>query len=87
MRDEITEPLHWRNLAQRTNGRDLLWSQRRRSEQLAAEAVDAAFSDKLGVEAKPDPRELVSSLATQLEMLDRQREQLQKLLQQAQELD
>ena len=101
MREEITEPLHWRTKTQKNAS----WtSTRRRSEQrtnLAAEAVDAAFAEEPASDnAEPasdntEPAsddscanaqasaDILTSLSSQLTLLEAQREHLQKLLAQA----
>jgi len=86
MRKEISETQHWRTQPQRNSS----WSTRRRSEErtaLAAEVVDAAFAE----EAETDDTSantntsaaILSSLTSQLTLLEAQREHLQKLLAQA----
>ncbi|MEM8946480.1 MAG: hypothetical protein AAGD11_15010 [Planctomycetota bacterium] len=90
MREEITEPKHWRTADERRGQRNNSWTSRRRAQDqagLAADIVDAALTD---VEAesteseKLDSTEILSSLADQLELLEQQREQIQRLLDQAQ---
>lgn len=88
MRDEISEPQHWRGSNHSSTGRNASWSSRRRTQEnaeLAAEAVDAALADETdpAVE-KLDTNDIISSLASQLSLLEKQREQLQQLLVQAQ---
>ena len=94
MREEISEPQHWRSRPS-TNPS---WSTRRRAatmplsaEPLSAELVDAAFTDEgpltesrldaaeVEVDANTYP-ELIASLTDQLAQLEVQRKRLQKLL-------
>ena len=94
MREEISEPRHWR-LRPSTNPS---WSTRRRAatmplsaKPLPAELVDAAFTDEWpltasrldAAEVEVDTNtylELIASLTDQLAQLEAQRRQLQKLL-------
>ncbi len=94
MREEISEPQHWRSRPS-TNPS---WSTRRRAaatplsaEPLSAELVDAAFTDEgpltasrldaaeVEVDANTYP-ELIASSTDQLAQLEVQRKRLQKLL-------
>jgi len=98
MREEISEPQHWRSSNQRNASRNASWSSRRRSQEhdaeLAAEAVDAAMTaaamtEQVDCAETTDASnfitsDIISSLATQLDLLEKQREQLQQLLVQAQ---
>ncbi len=95
MREEITEPLHWRTKTQKNAS----WtSPRRRSDEkrtnLAADAVDAAFAEEPASDntepASDDScanaqasTDILTSLSSQLTLLEAQREHLQKLLAQA----
>ncbi len=86
MRKEITEPLHWRTSSQRKTS----WaSTRRRSEKrtnLAANAVDAAFAEEPAhdaTETQASAADILTSLSSQLTLLEAQQEHLQKLLAQA----
>ncbi len=85
MREEITEPQHWRA----TSLRKRSWSSGYRSHShvdLAAEAVDAALAEDASRDdacVAPIATDIVSSLSSQLDLLEQQREQLQKLLDQA----
>ena len=94
MREEISEPQHWRSRPS-TNPS---WSTRRRAtamplsaEPLSAELVDAAFTDegpltasrRDAAEVEVDANtyaELMASLTDQLAQIEAQRKQLQKLL-------
>ncbi len=85
MREEISEPQHWRVGSQRNQA----WSSRRRTHEhveLAADVVDAALAEEPVdvVPEMPATSDIVSSLASQLDLLEQQREQLQRLLEQAQ---
>lgn len=105
MREEITEPKHWRTAGERQTQRNSSWTARRRTQdhsELVAEAVDAAFaeeaivteSDKSDTQGSLstgstsadglDSKDIIASLADQLELLEQQREQIQRLLEQAQ---
>ena len=94
MREELSEPQHWRSLP----GTNPSWSTRRQAatmplsaEPLSAELVDAAFTDEgpltasrldaaeVEVDANTYP-ELIASLADQLAQLGTQCKQLQELL-------
>ena len=86
MREEISEPQHWRVNSTRKQA----WSSRNRTHdhvELAADAVDAALAE-VAVEAPSKEQvatsDIVTSLASQLDLLEQQREQLQRLLEQAQ---
>ena len=86
MREEILEPQHWRVNSMRKQA----WSSRNRTHdhvELAADAVDAALAE-VAVEAPSKEQiatsDIVTSLASQLDLLEQQREQLQRLLEQAQ---
>lgn len=88
MREEITEPKHWRTGSQLNSPRNNSWASRRAREraELAAEVVDAALEDDVfePKEEKLDSTSIITSLASQLELLEKQREQIQRLLDQAQ---
>ncbi len=86
MRNEITEPQHWRANTQRTSLPTSLRSE------LPAAAFDAAFArdDAHGGDEKTidlveqlNPTDIVTNLANQLTLLEQQREHLQRLLEQA----
>ena len=85
MREEISEPQHWRASPPRKQA----WSSRRRTHEhteLAADLVDAALAEE-PVDVAPEmpaTSDIVASLASQLDLLEQQREQLQRLLEQAQ---
>ncbi len=86
MRKEISEPQHWRANSQRKQS----WSSRNRTHEhveLAAEAVDAALTEattESPASEQFDSTDIVATLANQLDLLEKQREQLQRLLDQAQ---
>ncbi len=86
MREEISEPQHWQANSQRKRS----WSSRNRTHEhvdLAAEAVDAALTEaaiETPASEQLDSADIVTTLANQLDLLERQREQLQRLLDQAQ---
>jgi len=88
MREEITEQQHWRTTTSQSATDTGSWSSRLKPQQrvdLAAEAVDAALAEvACETPEKPDTTDIISSLATQLEMLEQQRMQIQRLLDQAQ---
>ena len=90
MREEITEPKHWRAGIDSGSSRNNSWTTRRRTQeeaQLAADAVDAALADdatSVASDVKPDTTDIVASLANQLELLEKQREQIQHMLDQVQ---
>lgn len=93
MREEISEPQHWRS----HSSANASWSLRRRAAKapLSAELVDAALAEEIlpmmsrrdaaevesvaAVDVKSYP-ELIVSLTNQLAQLEAHREQLQKLL-------
>ncbi len=86
MREKFLEPQHWRASSQRSPS----WSARNRTHkhtELAAEAVDAALAEVV-TESPADEQlataDIVTTLASQLDLLEKQREQLQRLLDQAQ---
>jgi len=91
MLEEITEPQHWRINRQHNASRNASWSARRRSRKvagLAAEAVDAALTEEADRGEKAaqnnfDSSKIINDLASQLDLLEKQREQLQRLLAQA----
>lgn len=111
MREDISEPQHWRHSNRVGSVAGAYWSARRQaSAPLSPEAVDAAFADEsIRVEpirgsrrdpvsdsatdvlepsrasAQNDGSDLVQSISAQLAMLEAQREQLQRLLAQAQD--
>lgn len=83
MQNELTEQQHWRSINHRGN-----FPTTRRTG-LVAEAVDAAFAldDAHGegehssvVAENLNPAAIVANLANQLSLLEKQREQLQRLL-------
>ena len=86
MREEITEPQHWRKKSVASTGRS---NRRGSTKTLPADAVDAALADEPAVEgtrtdlpavdAQTYP-ELMAALSEQLANLEKQNEQLQKLL-------
>ena len=89
MREEITEPQHWR---QRSGGNPSRPTRRRTALPLPAEVVDAALAEELPVRgsrtdsAEADVKnypELIEALSNQLAYLESQNEQLQKLLTEA----
>ena len=89
MREEISEPQQWRSNSQRNHS----WASRSRTHEhteLAAEAVDAALAEVATEAHASDSNEqlatadIVTTLASQLDLLEQQREQLQRLLDQAQ---
>lgn len=96
MREEISEPQHWRTRSGNTSASNS-WTVRRHQHKLPAEAIDAAFEDETtsvspvrgsrrdatGENATSRP-DIIQSLSTQLALLEAQREQLQKLLDEAQ---
>ncbi len=94
MREEISEPQHWRAQEPIRSQCNQSWTSRRRSQdraELTTEARDAAFSEVASEVATEAPAkkqlnttDIVSSLASQLDLLEKQREQLQRLLEQAQ---
>lgn len=101
MRDDISEPQHWRSSGRSGAGMGNSWAGRRHRSELQAELVDAAFEEETGpilpVRASrrdlpsqlptDEPRrkpDIVESISAQLKMLEIQREQLQKLLEDAQ---
>ena len=90
MREEITEPRHWRTHNPRSGGRSLSWTSRRREQEhteLPAEAVDAALAEEATRVEAAEASDIVSNLSLQLDLLEKQREQLQQLLAQAQPND
>ena len=99
MREEISEPQHWRS----RSGTNPSWSTRRRvaTKSLPAELVDAAFSDEGSLTtSRLDAAEaeiatdsdmttypdLIANLTAQLAQLEDHREQLQSLLAEAGDL-
>lgn len=99
MREELTETKRWRASIQKYSQRSQGWASQRWAQraELDAKAVDAALADEtvLGeaavvqetVTAKPNAADIISSLASQLDLLEKQRVQLQMLLKQAQTND
>lgn len=97
MREELTEPQHWRARSERASQRNNSWASRRRThkrEELAIDAVDAAL-ELVADEPETAPSEtnqpltspeVISSLSKHLEQLEQQRHEIQKLLDQAQGL-
>lgn len=91
MRDEITEPQHWRARSEQANPRNNSWAARRRSQQeeLPVDAVDAALEQTV---SEPEPKQtlnsadVISSLTQHLKQLEEQSEKIQRLLEQAQGL-
>ena len=98
MREEISEPQHWRSTAVAKAS----WSSRRRAviRPLSAELVDAAFSDESSTTASrldaPENEgpahavtdgitypELIATLNNQLAQLETHRKQIQQLLDEA----
>jgi hypothetical protein len=84
MREEISEPKHWRTRTAPSQS----WSVRRRDAALSTEAVDAVFDAEqpLPTSELAEPTtypELVSRIHEQLAVLEAQRVQLQLLLSQA----
>ncbi len=94
MREELTEPKHWRTRSERAPLRNQSWSARRRSQeqaQLEAHVVDAALEQQVVDEPpatteQPNANDIISSLSQHLEQLEEQRAQIQRLLDQAQGL-
>ena len=91
MREEISEPKQWRAATSTKSARNQSWTTRRRAQaqaELAADAVDAALTEHSGAphpaEQHVDAQEIIASLATQLELLEKQREQIQDMLDQVQ---
>ena len=90
MREEITEPKHWRTRGEHKGQRNNLWTTRSRvsrNTEIAADAVDEAITEVCQETAERKQRmssDIVSNLASQLDLLERQREHLQRLLDQAQ---
>ena len=88
MREEIREPQHWRGSNERVVRRNESWSSQLNPQNrvdLAAEVVDAALEESMGENPmKPDTADIISSLSTQLALLEKQRDTLQRLLEQAQ---
>ena len=89
MRDEISEPQHWRARNEHASPRHNSWAARRRSQQqeeLPVDAVDAAL-EQTAVEPEPKPTldsvDVISSLTQHLKRLEEQSEQIQRLLEQA----
>lgn len=92
MRKEISESKQWRSRGSRINS----WNRPASTEELSADVVDAAFEENAVVapmrssrrdrvaESKPDQKDIIQSLSAQLEMLEAQRNQIQRLLDQAQ---
>lgn len=82
MREEITEPKHWRS----RNAAGQSWSVRRRDGSLSTAAVDAVFDAEQPLAVSPsEPQtypELVARIHEQLATLEAQRVQLQQLLDQ-----
>ncbi len=90
MRKDLSEPQLWRDSDRRDSQRSQAWASNRPRHQrteLAAEAVDAALAETV-TEASTSEQfatsDIVASLASQLDLLEQQREQLQRLLDQAQ---
>jgi len=85
MYKKITEPPQWRASSLHKQS----WASRRpihQRTQLAADVVDAALDEAAAepfVSQRPTTSELALSLANQLDLLEQQREQLQRLLAQA----
>ncbi len=94
MREELTEPKHWRARSEGATQRNHSWSARRRSQEqakLEAHAVDAALEQHIVDEVpttaeQPNANEIISSLSQHLEQLEQQRAEIQRLLDQAQGL-
>ncbi|MGI9429195.1 MAG: hypothetical protein ACR2NM_11100 [Bythopirellula sp.] len=94
MREKITEPKHWRAGNPSGTARNNSWTTRRRTQeeaQLPAAAVDAALDAALddggstSTANQPlDATDIISSLANQLQLLEKQREQIQHMLDQVQ---
>lgn len=94
MREEITEPKHWRKASERPTHRSKSWATKRHAEQrnderneLSVDALDAALelvADEPVIESQPTTTEVVSNLSRHLELLEKQREQIQQLLDEAQ---
>jgi hypothetical protein len=90
MREELTEPKHWRAGSSTGASRNNSWTTRRRTQeqgQLGAAAVDAALADEDSTSAGDPPldsTDIISSLANQLQLLEKQREQIQQMLDQVQ---
>jgi|GEM_PF-6715072 len=85
MREEITEPGQWRPRSEHSARSNTSWSSQRWRQQqteLDAETVDAALAEEPA--EKPSSDDIISSLASQLDLLEKQREQIQRLLDQAQ---
>lgn len=93
MREELTEPQHWRARSERATQRNNSWISRRRSaqerEELAADAVDAALAQVAEEPETDEPlnsSEVITNLSKHLDLLEKQRDQIQQLLDQAQGL-
>jgi hypothetical protein len=101
MREEISEPQHWRICSAGSTSAVNSWAGHRCQHDLPVEAVDAAFKEettritparasqrdltaRTEGERSPSRLDIVQSLSAQLVMLEAQREQLQKLLDETQ---
>ena len=83
MREEISEPKHWRSSTRRRR----IEATSNSLAYLPREAVDAAFAEE-SISAEPESdlqKDLLQNISTQLGMLKAQQEHLQQLLAQAQE--
>lgn len=99
MREELTETKRWRASIQKYSQRSQGWASQRSMHrmELDAEMVDAALTEELAMDelpaieqavtAKPNAADIIHSLASQLDLLEKQRVQLQMLLKQAQTND
>ena len=87
MREELTDTQRWRASIQKYSQRSQSCAAKRWSEnrlELDPETVDAALTEEEISTEKPNATDIIKSLASQLDLLEQQREHLQNLLKQAQ---